>query len=382
MRDVADRGGLTVVLLAPASSLHTRRWASALTAAGHRIVVASWQPGPSMHGAEVRIAPVPGTGPARRAPLAALWLRGLIADVRPDVVHVHSLGAHGMLSLALPRGPARVVTPWGSELHAARHSAARAAMVRLAVSQADLVLPTSAEVAGELTRGYAVPLERMRVLSWGVAQELIAARPLISAGPVRSALGVPADATVVLSVRSTAATYRILEVVSAFARAAADRPDLFLIVLGGHTPDRESARRAKEGYLGQVRDTARAAQGRLLIVEHTLSPEETFELMCASDIAVSIPVNDQRSSSVLEAALAGCRLVLSDIAPYREMTGDGLAADLLPEPVAVSLAEYLRHVSADEASGRSNQLFIVTQENGATKVGVLEGIYWQLAGRT
>ena len=34
---------------------------------------------------------------------------------------------------------------------------------------------------------------------------------------------------------------------------------------------------------------------------------------------MSVPAGDQRSSSVLEAALAGCRLLLSDIPPYREL---------------------------------------------------------------
>ncbi len=329
-----DRAALTVVLLGPASSVHTRRWASALADAGHRIIVASWQLGEPLRGVDVRIAPAPGAAAARRVPLAARWLRGLIADVRPDVVHVHSLGAHGLLSLALPPGPARVVTPWGSELHAARHSAARAAVLRLALRQADLVLPTSAAVATEVTSGYAVPPARTRVLSW------------------------------------------------AFACAAADRPDLFLVVLGGHRPDRESARRAKEGYLDRVRDAASTLGDRLLIVERTLTPEQTFELMCASDIAVSIPPSDQRSSSVLEAALAGCRLLLSRIAPYQEMISDGLAADLVPEPVRTSLTELLRRASVDEASRRTNLRFILTQEHGAIKAAVLEGIYRQLSART
>ncbi|HEY5989265.1 MAG TPA: glycosyltransferase, partial [Streptosporangiaceae bacterium] len=134
---------LTIVLLAPASSVHTRRWASALARAGHHIVVASWMPGPRLAGVDVRIAPAAGGRPARRLPLAAIWLRGLIADTRPDVVHVHSLGMHGLLSLALPSGPARVVTPWGSELRAAHGSPARSALVRLALGRADMALPTS-----------------------------------------------------------------------------------------------------------------------------------------------------------------------------------------------------------------------------------------------
>lgn len=72
---------------------------------------------------------------------------------------------------------------------------------------------------------------------------------------------------------------------SAFACAVADRPDLFLIVLGGHNPDRESAQQAKRRYLARVRNAASAGRNQVLIVDQALSPEQTFELMCASDLA-------------------------------------------------------------------------------------------------
>ena len=375
---MADRDGLTIVLLAPAASVHTARWAAGLAGAGHRVVVASWQPGPELPGAELRVAPGTGTWPMRRAAQAVSWLRCLVHEIRPDLVHVHSVGAHGLLSMALPGGAPRVVTPWGSEIRAARRSAAQTTVVRLALRRADLVLPTSAEVAAELADRYRVRPARIRVLSWGVSADLIQRLLTISAATVRSDLGIPADATVLLSVRSTSASYRTREIVSAFARAAAGRPDLFLVVLAGHRPDRESARRAKDGYLEAVRAAADAAADRILFVDRALSPRQTFELMCASDVAVSVPLGDQRSSSVLEAALAGCRIILSDIAPYRELVSDGLAADLLAEPIGTTLAAHLATVSADAASCSGNREFILAHENGADKLAELDRIYRRL----
>lgn len=376
---MTDRHRLSVVLLGPASSVHTRRWASALESAGHQVVIASWQPGPGLPGTQVRIAPAVGASAALRGLLAAPWLRRLVAKARPDVIHVHSLGTYGLLSLALPHGPARVVTPWGSELRAAQHSAARAAIVRHALRRADLVLPTSTEVAAEVTTAYGIPVARIRILSWGVSADMIAARPPVSAVAMRSSFGIPSNATIALSVRTTSATYRTLEIVSAFSLALAHRPDLFLVVLGGGRPDRESARRARDGYLDQVRDAVRSIRDRALIVDRTLSPEQMFELMSVSDIAVSVPAADQRSSSVLEAALAGCRIMLSDIGPYREMISDGLTADLVAEPVGVALAWHLRSASADATGQRNNREFILAREHGAEKVAELERIYRQLA---
>lgn len=387
---MADPDRLTIVLLAPANSVHTSRWATVLARAGHRVIVASWTAGPPLPGVDTRTAPAAGPAASRRAaqamswlrlPVAALWLRRLIAHAGPDVVHVHSLGIHGLLSLALPRGPARILTPWGSELRAARRSRPRAAVVRLALRRADLVLPTSRAVAAEATSRYAVSGSRVRVLSWGVDEALIAAGPVNRRPGIRPAFGIPPDATVVLSIRSASATYRTREIVSAFAAALPGRPSLFLVVLTGHRPDPPAARAAQQDYLRQVRWLARAAAPRILLVDRLLTPGQTFEFMCASDIAVSVPDGDQRSSSVLEAALAGCHLLLSDIAPYRELAADGLAADLLAEPVTHTLASRLRVVSPDRASQHRNRRFIQERERGDDKAESLQQIYRQLAAR-
>lgn len=370
---------LTVLLLAPAGSVHTRRWATALASAGHRVAVASWGAGRPVPGVDVRVAPAAGLPPSLRLPAAARWLRGLVAQTRPDVVHVHSLGVHGLLSLALPPGVARVVTPWGSELLAARHSPGRAAVVRLALRRADLAITTSTAAAAELTSRYAMPPGRVRVLSWGVEQALIRGRESVRAAEVRAAFGIPPGAAVVLSVRTTSATYRTCEIVSAFGQAVAARPELFLVVLGGHHPGQRRAQRAQAAYASRMRETGRGAAARMLLVERPLSVWETFTLMCASDIAVSVPRADQRSSSVLEAAWAGCHLLLSDIEPYRELAGDGLAAELLPEPITGALARRLATVTPGPAGQHHNREFIHSREQGADKAAELERIYRNLA---
>ena len=327
----------------------------------------------------MRVAPAVGDGPARRLPLAVPWLRRVVKETRPDVVHVHSLGIYAALSLALPGGPARVLSPYGGDLRAARHSFGRAAMLRLALRQADMVLPCSAELGAEVATRYAVPADRMQVLSWGVAGHLIATQPSISPSGIRAGFGIPPNATVVLSVRSTSATYRTLEIASAFADAARARPDLYLVVLTGGRVDHHRARQAQEAYLDQVRAIISPLAERVLIVERTLSQQQTFEVMCASDIAVSVPPEDQHSYSVLEAALAGCRLLLSDIPPYREMISSGLAASLLVEPIVRELTQGLLGAFPDESARRRNREYIVTHEHGDAKLAIHEQIFRQLS---
>jgi hypothetical protein len=251
-------------------------------------------------------------------------------------------------------------------------------VIRRIVRRAELVLPTSPSVGDEMIRSYAVPAARIQVFSWGVAGDIIAAQPLISPAAVRSAYGIPRDAIVVTSLRTAAPTYRVREIVQAFARAAASRPDLFLVLLRGHCPDRASARRANDEYLRSVLADTAAIRHRMLLVDRALSPGETFEIMCASDVAVSIPAGDQRSSSVLEAALAGCQLLLSDIAPYREMASDGLIAELLPEPIVSTLSGRLRRVAPGAPAAPGNQRFILAHENGVAREAMIGRIYRQL----
>ncbi|MFI5068148.1 MAG: hypothetical protein ACHP9Z_29785, partial [Streptosporangiales bacterium] len=86
-------------------------------------------------------------------------------------------------------------------------------------------------------------------------------------------------------------------------------------------------------------------------------------------------------SSVLEAALAGCRLLLSDIPPYRELVAEGLAADLVAEPLTATLAGLLVQATPDLAAQRRNREFILGHERGAEKAAALDGIYRQLTGR-
>ncbi|MDL5206286.1 glycosyltransferase family 4 protein [Streptomyces sp. ALI-76-A] len=373
---------LRVVLLASATSAHTRRWADDLAALGHEVTVCSWhEPGLGFDGWRATSTPGGACRPLRVL-RAKHWLRHELHRARPDVIHVHSLGVHGALSLLLPARPAVpvVITPWGSELRAADRHSGRALVARLALRRAARVVPTSREVAELVASRYRVLSSRITVLSWGVPDALLDAGNDADPRLTRAKYGIPSGATVALSVRSTAEVYRTHEILAAFIRAARVRPDLFLVLVAGHQPAHAAARRAQQEYLALLRARARDLAGRVAVVDQPLGQAEMFSLMRASDAAISVPQADQRSSSVLEAAAAGCRLLLSDIAPYRELVAEGLLADLLPDPLVGSLADALSHAGPLNAKDRlSNRKLISQAERGSLKVAELERLYRDVA---
>ncbi|MEO5877796.1 MAG: glycosyltransferase family 4 protein [Streptosporangiaceae bacterium] len=373
---------LRILLLAPAGSAHTRRWADDLAMRGHTVTVCSWHD-PGLRAADWQTVAAPGVGTywPWRAMRAVGWLRREVRRACPDVIHVHSLGVHGALSLALPdRAAPRLITPWGSELRAADRHPGRALVARLALRQAAQVVPTSREMAARVADRYGVPRSRITVLSWGVPDALLDAGG--DGGPrlTRARYGIPAGATVLLSVRSTSLVYRTHEILAAFTHAARNRPDLFLVILAGHQPTNTAARDAQRDYLALLRHRALELAGQILVIEQPLSHVEMFGLMRVSELAISVPRADQRSSSVLEAAAAGCRLLLSDIAPYRELVADGLQAHLLPDPLGTTLARALTHAAPLTTPVRlANQQLISRTERSSTKLAQLEQLYQSLA---
>lgn len=378
----------SVFILGAANSIHTRKWAIALAGRGHPVTVGSWVKADPIPDVDLRV--VPRLSGSRRGPVGAAyrmaaagwWMRRQLRQVRPDIIHVQSVGMAGLLSLLAPRTPARVVTPWGSELRLAARSRLRGWITRTALHRADLVLPTSVSVTEEVVGRYRVPAARAVTVSWGVDDALGRIRDEIDPVEVRRSLGIPTDAVVVLSARNTGPVYRTPEILDAFAAAAVERPDLHLVVLAGQIPAEVNAAQAQRRCLDQARRLAAALPGRVTLIDRTVTPLEMFTLMCASEVVVSVPRWDQRSSTVLEAALAGCRLVLADLPAYHEMRADGLVADILPEPLAEHLAAALGTVTPlDDQQRRENRHFIETSESWSRQVSEVQSHYRRLLDR-
>lgn len=376
----------SVMLLCGASSLHARKWAVALAERGHPVIAVSWIDAEPIDGVELRVAP--GTGRTRNGRWGAVWqlaaagwwLRRQTREARPDVLHVHSVGMAGLLSLLAPRRPARVVTPWGVDLQSARRSRVRRWVARAALRRSDLVLPTAESVRTEIIERYRIPAESTRTVSWGVDDKLFALRDTVTPASVRAEFGIPADATVLFAARTAGPVYRTPEVLRAFARVAAARPDLHLVVLAGHRPAEAAAAQAQRRCVAEAHELAASLPGRVTVVDRSLTPEDTFRLMRASEVSISVPRFDQRSCTVLEAALAGCRLLLADLPPYREMVEDGMAADILSGPLETALAEQLMAARPLEPILQErNRRFIETSESWSRQVSVVQECYRRLS---
>ena len=253
--------------------------------------------GRSVCDSHIRHHPIPVS--VRTWPTAR-WLRRLLRETQPDVVHAHWMPTAG-LALLYGASPL-VVSAWGSDVF--RASPLQRLASRLVVRHADMLMGSSAALVQGL-EDLGAPADRTVLLNWGV--DLAAfCPPTGSRDAARRALGLPAG-PMILSPRSDGDVYNTEIIVRAFDRVADERSDVTLVLLrtvaGG------------DG-LGALRHPERVRTvGR---VPH----EQMADYYRAADVCVSIASSDSSPRSVWEAMACGAPCVLSDLPWVHELIKD------------------------------------------------------------
>lgn len=258
-------------------------------------------------------------------PLAAIKIRRLMRDYRPDVLHTSLFAGNLVGQLAAWRWDVPVVSSlvltgdmrlhrrfqpgaasWkGSILRAVAARAARSGHVWFRAITED-VRQTNAASLG-------VPANRIEVIPRGVDVE--AYRDL---QPDRGRFKIPDCAPLFVNVGRQAAQKGQVMLVDAFAEIVAAVPEAHLAVAG------------REGDAsGAIRD--RIAERGLGERIHLLGYRQDLPLLLASaDVFVFSSRAEGLGTALLEAMAAGLPVVAFDIPPVREITDDGQCARLVP----------------------------------------------------
>jgi glycosyltransferase involved in cell wall biosynthesis len=346
---------MRILIVGPAQSIHVHRWARYLAGRGHAVTVFSERPPaePIEH-VTVRLVPLSCLPRPIRLALGALALRVLQHRLRPDVTHVQSVGSTSALVVLLTRARL-VVTPWGGDV-LAPSSLAHHLLAARALRRASLVLTTSQHMRAQVQSATGARALPIATISWGADTTLFRPASDSARTAAREAWGLPADATVLASTRSTDYPYRVLEILEAFVMASRARADLHLVLLSGFELADRTARDRERRYQRRVWDLARTVEKRVTLIDRPLAEPDVASILAAADAVISIPATDQRATSVLEALCCGLPVLAADIPPYRELLNEGFAMELLEDPIRESLARAMtsvRSVTSLERAARA-----------------------------
>ena len=313
---------------------HVRGLAEQLGRSGHRTVVLApgWGRGPE--GVTVVARPVRLRFNGSVAPIgpdlrSVARIRRELRAFRPDVLHVHEpfSPSTGMFAaMAAPRGPDRPAVVATFHTYADRSIAlsAFAPALRLVWDRLDVRVAVSGAAASFAGRHFH---DGMRIIPNGID-----VRRFTDAEPA-----VLPEGRRILFVGRLEPRKGFRYAVRAFARLAADVPDVLLVV-AGEGPERRA-----------VDELPTELRSRVHMVG-VPSHQDLPRLHAASEVFVAPNTGGESFGLVLaEALAAGLPIVATDIPGYREVVRDGVAGLLVPPRDPAALAEAVRRILLDPA---------------------------------
>jgi glycosyltransferase involved in cell wall biosynthesis len=314
-------------------------------------------------GVEVRVAP-----PARRREIRGLvrhvlWIRRLVKEFRPAVVHAHWLPGYGFFA-TLARARPLVVMAWGSDVYRANR---RQELVnRYVARRADLVMTDSTTLLDRL-QALGAPPDRTLLVNWGVDLEAFSPPDEGERHELRERLGLSAG-PVILSPRSLAPVYNIPVILAAFERVLERMPDAQLVLKHMSTS-------------GDVGGLARSE--RVQLVGH-VPYEQMADYYRAADVCVSLASSDSSPRSAWEALACGCALVVSDLPWVHELIEPGRHAAVVPIDAHAVAGAIERLLTEPELAARmraEGRALVEEHRDRDAEMGRLADAYLALAGK-
>jgi glycosyltransferase involved in cell wall biosynthesis len=352
---------LRLLYLGPFNSPHLEDLAIAMRERGHIV-----QAGGEVWGGGLPPSSLPEHGVSTNEihGRGRLWLRRVVSDFRPDVVHAHWMPFAALAAVAGARP--LVATAWGSDVYGA--SLKQRLLIRLALYRSAVAMADSSDLMMRLEELGPSSLRTMLV-NWGVDLESFTPPSERQRIELKARFGV-GPGPVVLSPRGLKGLYNPSVVVEAFKQVRAAVPNAQLVLKHG-------------GVAEEIKPEWADAAGVKVIGR--IGYDDMARLFRAADVTVSIPTSDSSPRSVWEAMAAGSATVLSDLSWVHELVEnerDALVVAPEVEPVASAIERLIRDEALRRRIVSSGRQLVEKHRDRKTEVARVERCYLELTARS
>ena len=328
-----DVGGLERLVVGLVGSARQR---------GHRVsVVCVERPGQLARQAEEAGATIVSLDkPAGRLPEFVDRASELLAELKPNVLHTHQIGAAWYLGPAARRLEIPVVhTEHGNHFSQAggwRCVVKNRLFMRSAARSIDRFCCVSDEIANAVTRWWTVPRAKVDVVPNGIPTEV--ATDLPPPESIRASLGIPPGAPVIGTVGRLVEVKRQDLLLRAVGRVQTLVPEVRLLLVG------DGPERAKLEALARELGLA----DRVHFLGYQSCPEQFLRMM---DVFVLTSRSEGFPVSLLEAWRASLPVVCTAVGGIPSVVNQGADGLLVPPGDAAAIADALARVLADRDFG-------------------------------
>jgi glycosyltransferase involved in cell wall biosynthesis len=333
---------MKVMLLAPGSSIHTIRWANALSEAGMKVVLTTQHDPLEPISPEAKVHRLPYRGNVGYFRNVGA-LKRLLAQEKPDLMNVHYASGYGTTARFAGFTPT-LLSVWGSDVYDfPEKSPMHRWWVRGNLMTATRVASTSQAMAQQTSR-VAPGLGEIAITPFGVETDRF----------TQNLCGtIPSDIPIVIgTVKTLEAKYGIDTFIDSVAVLLGDlqlkAPDIasrIRVRIVGDGPQRTELAQYAAG-LGLGKSIQFVGK-----IAHSSVPQELQNL----DIYVALSRLDSESFGVaiIEASACGLPVVVSDVGGLPEVVADGETGIVVPRENPQAAAEALKRLVLDPKLRRS-----------------------------
>ena len=371
------RKPLRICLIGSAQSIHVKRWGRFLASKGHNVHILSVFHD-VIEGAKVWTLPTKERYGNICYFLSLPKVYWLLKRLNADIVHLHYLGGSAFYFPLI--SPYVVVSsPWGDDIYALKNPLKKTAVAHT-FKKSKRILATSKEMAGIVEKRFNIESKRIISCSWGIDTSVFRPAPNEERIALRKELGIPPSAFVIFSNRIMAPGYRTDLIVESFLAAQQKSDNLFLVLLEGPVPSDRAFK-----YRNHISSMV-ATKNSIRVLAGVIPPTDMSGYLRISDLVISIPVSDQRASSVLEALACSPVVILSNLPAYQELIQEGYEAIILQNVERESLLQAILTVRREglhlkRTALAANYALIQKQEDWNSQADKVEAVYYALLNK-
>lgn len=368
---------LRLAFIGNPTSVHLQRWVNFFADHGHRVWVLDGFAAPPTTGLHplVELVRYDAWGRIRLPGIPVLHarreLRRILRELKPDVLHAHSVKRYGWQA-ALAGFHPYVISTWGSDVLLRGESWRSRFWHRRALSRADLVTAVSSYMSDA---AMAAGARRDRVVEIQFGVDTRRFTPADVPASTLERLGVHA-APFVLSPRGMRPLYNHETITAAFATLGTPHQ----LVMTGRNADAEYLERL-------LAELARQGAAERVRVIDDVSDDDMLVLYQSAGVVVSAPVSDSFPITLLEAMACGTPIVAGDLPPVRAVLEDLVPEALVPTFDMAEMAAAMRRALELTPDARHRLAMalrerVVATADYETNMLRMEELYRGLAART